>query len=319
LSSLLARFAENIFWLARYVERAENLARIFDVSESFERDMEGGHDWLPVVQLYNDEERFFEQHPKATSAAVIQFYLLDRDNPTSILAAIWNARENARSLRHLISTEMWHQLNIFYSELSALRKRDVSLRHLSRVCQRIKENCQTHTGITEGTLYRDETWCFYQIGKYIERADQTSRLLDIRYHRIVGNQEEAAAPVDVSQWNALLRSVAAYHAFRRTHPSDLKPQEAAAFLLFEEDFPRSLVCCLQYVEAVYSDLENLHGLPCGPDIRKRLKALNKMLHPTSASRARRDIKTLHKFVDSFQSSLIGLTAENGRVFFAHGQ
>jgi uncharacterized alpha-E superfamily protein len=113
LPSLLARFAENNFWLARYMERVENLARILDVNETFAQDGRGPEDWLPIVHLHDDTARFFASHDAASAEAVIQFYVLERDNPTSIIAAVRMARENARSLRHLISTEMWRHLNVF--------------------------------------------------------------------------------------------------------------------------------------------------------------------------------------------------------------
>lgn len=316
MTDLLARFAENIFWLARYVERAENVARILDVNETFARDNSGAQDWLPVVQLYADDARFFANHRKATAAAVIEFYVLDRDNPSSISYAIRAARENAQALRHLISTEMWLQLNVFHTELAGLKRRDLALNRLTRLCGWIKESCQAHTGITEGTLYRDEAWCFYQIGKHIERADQTSRLLDMRYHHIVGNREQAA--VDVSQWNALLRSVAGYHAFRRTHPHALTAEDAAAFLLFEADFPRSMASCLQTVDALVEILEEHHDLRSGAAIRTILRRLERKLNPGKTARVRRDMRSLHGFVDDFQQQLMALSDQMGTVFFARG-
>ena len=122
---LLARYADCIFWLARYVERAENLARILDVNETFSRDGHGGQNWRSIVQLNSDEERFFATHPAATTQSVVKFYVIDSANPTSIVSAIRYARENARTLRPLISTEMWVQLNVFYNRLAALSEDDL--------------------------------------------------------------------------------------------------------------------------------------------------------------------------------------------------
>ena len=123
--ALLSRYADCIFWLARYVERAENLARILDVNETFSRDSHGGQNWFSIVQLNADEERFFATHAAVTAASVLEFYVVDRDNPNSIVSAISNARENARTLRPLISTEMWVQLNVFYNRLAALSEDDL--------------------------------------------------------------------------------------------------------------------------------------------------------------------------------------------------
>src|SRR5437588_5458599 len=117
---LLSRYAECIFWLARSVERAENLARILEVNETFSRDRSGGHNWLSIVQLNTDERAFFDKHSTVSAENVIRFYLTDADNPTSIVSAVTNARDNARSLRPLVSTEMWVQLNVTYNRVIAI-------------------------------------------------------------------------------------------------------------------------------------------------------------------------------------------------------
>lgn len=299
------------------MERAENLARILDVTESFARDQRGGAEWLPVLQLHADEARFAERHEAATAAAVIAFYVLDRENPTSIVSAIRMARENARSLRHLISTEMWLQLNVFYNEVSGLKQRDLALDNLSRLCGRLKEGCQTHTGIIEGTLYRDEVWCFYQLGKYIERADQTSRLLDITYHRLINAELSQGSPPDVSQWNALLRSAAGYQAYRRTHPRGLAPETVAAFLIYDQSFPRSMAGCIAEVARHFGRLEDTHGLAVGRPLQAALRKLRRQTLRRGRRRPRRSPDKLHEFADGFQLQLIALTEEMGRAYFAH--
>jgi len=152
--ALLARYADCIFWLARYVERAENLARILDVNETFSRDIRGGQNWRSIVQLNSDEERFFATHDTASVQSVVTFYVIDGDNPTSILSAIRFARENARTLRPLISTEMWVQLNVFYNSLIGLSGADLAPGRLAALFATIKEACQTHTGITCCPVHR---------------------------------------------------------------------------------------------------------------------------------------------------------------------
>ena len=155
-SPLLARYAECIFWLARFIERAENLARILDVNETFSRGRSAAQSWLSIVQLNADEERFYKKHRTPSAERVLAFYLTDADNPTSILSAVTNARENARTLRPLVSTEMWVQLNTFYHRMGAIGPGDMLPGSLSRLLTGIKEACQTFTGITEGTFYRDQ-------------------------------------------------------------------------------------------------------------------------------------------------------------------
>ncbi len=132
---------------------------------------------------------------------------------------------------------MWVQLNVFYNRLAGLRAMPISSPgNLAALFASIKEACQTHTGITEGTFFRDQGWYFYQIGRYIERADQTTRLLDIKYHLLLPSIADVGSPVDVGQWNALLRSAAGYHAYRRLHAASMTPARVAGFLLLNTGF-----------------------------------------------------------------------------------
>lgn len=316
MADLLARFAQSAFWLARYMERAENLARIIDVNETFSRHRESAEDWLPIVEINADTERFFEKHAESTVDAVIDFYILDRDNPTSIISAVRMARENARMLRHLISTEMWTHLNVFYGDLSELAPADVKLRELSRVCTMIKENCQTHVGITEGTLYRDQAWSFHELGRHLERADQTTRLLDIKYHRLLPSPADVGSPPDVGQWNALLRSASGYHAFRRVHPRGLRPATVAGFLLFNRSFPRSVVVNISEAADRLRRLKTEHDLD-------QAQAASEALETWRDRLLSEDIDSvlaegLHEYLDAIQGRIIEITGDLGVRFFGQG-
>jgi uncharacterized alpha-E superfamily protein len=312
---LLARYADCIFWLARYVERAENLARILDVNETFSRDSRGGQNWRSIVQLNSDEKRFFATYDTASVHSVANFYVIDSENPTSILSAIRYARENARTLRPLISTEMWVQLNMFYNRLVGLRAADLAPGKLAALFAAIKEACQTHTGITEGTFFRDQGWYFYQIGRYIERADQTTRLLDIKYHLLLPSPSDVGSPVDVSQWNALLRSAAGYHAFRRLHAASATPARVAGFLLLNPAFPRSVHHCVREVGQLLGEVKSRYALRRGNDVAEELDRLQAVL-------ATLDVSTilsrgLHEFLDTIQRQLIAVTRELSTAFFGY--
>jgi uncharacterized alpha-E superfamily protein len=261
---LLARNAEDLLWLARYVERVENLARILDVTQTFAHDERDGSHWRAVLAINADQDRFFASHREANGETVAQFYLLDRDNPTSIPASLQQARENARTLRALISNEMWWQLNVFHAQVRALTKADVAPEHLSRICGELKEGCQTHTGITEGTFYRDQGRSFYAIGRYLERADQTTRLLDIGI-RALHPLIEQGAEIELARWSVLLRAAAGYHAYRRVHPKGFSFSEVLDFLLLDEAFPRSLGLSLRQVHRHLRDLGERHGLPAATE------------------------------------------------------
>jgi uncharacterized alpha-E superfamily protein len=248
LSSLLARFAENSFWIARYVERAENLARILDVNETFARDEHGESDWLPILRLHHDEESFNARYRKVNAASVARFYIIDGQNPNSIRYSIRAARENARSIRHLISLELWTQLNVFYNWIAGVKSRNVKLSDLSRLCGKIKEGCQLHYGIATGTLYRDQIWSFYRLGTFIELCDQTTRLVDIKYHALLPRgATDVGSAIDVAQWNALLRSASAYHGYRRVYPQEMTPATVAGFILLDPRFARSIPHCVREI------------------------------------------------------------------------
>jgi uncharacterized alpha-E superfamily protein len=312
---LLARYACCIFWLARYLERAENLARILDVNETFSRDSKGGQNWHSIVQLNADEARFFATHETATAASVLKFYVVDDQNPTSIVAAIRSARENARTLRPLISTEMWVQLNVFHNRLARIGPDDLMPGRLAQLFSTIKEACQTHTGITEGTFFRDQGWYFYQLGRYLERADQTTRLLDIKYHLLLPEASNVGSPTDVSQWNALLRSAAGYHAYRRLHTASTTPARVAGFLLLNQAFPRSVHHCIRETGRLLGELKSRYALRGANDAAEELDRLHAVLETLTITAILGE--GLHEFLDLIQRQLIAVTRDLSAAFFGN--
>jgi uncharacterized alpha-E superfamily protein len=311
--SLLARYAEAIFWLARHVERTENLARILDVNATFARDRRGDRDWLPVLQLNADHERFAKRHPAPTAEAVLGFYVLDRGNPTSIVSAVAGARENARALRPVISTEMWAQLNVLHKWLAELDEEALGPGALARLFARIREACQTHTGITEGTLHRDQGSYFYRLGRHIERADQTTRLLDIKYHHLLPSPAAVGSRIDVAQWDAVLRSVAAHHAYLRVVPGGVAPTGVAGFLLLHPRFPRSVAFCVSEADRLLGILRTRDGLPGGAGAAAELGRLRAGLGATTVEEV--IAGGLHEYLDGVQRCLIRVTDGLAADFF----
>jgi uncharacterized alpha-E superfamily protein len=310
---LLARSAENIFWLARYVERVENMGRILDVNATFARDSRGAQNWLPVLQLNAGEQRFFERHAAASADAVLRFYITDRANPTSIISAIGHARANARALRPLISREMWSQLNVFHNRVASLEDTALAPAQLTRLLGEIKEACQTHTGITDGTLHRDQGWYFYWLGRYLERADQTTRLLDIKYHLLLPRVSDVGSPIDIGQWNALLRSAAGYHPYRRVERGGVTPAGVAGFLLLNPNFPRSVLLCASEADRLLGELRSRYRLSGGSEAAARITELRDSLRTLSI----REVlgQGLHEFLDLVQRRLIAVTQGLSTAFF----
>ncbi len=307
---LVSRFAENAFWLARYVERAENLARIIEINKTFVRDQSGAADWRRIPELYADIDRFSETHEDINEQTVLDFYALDRDNPTSIRAAVASARENARAIRHLISTEMWTHLNIFHNTCQAWTKRDIDIYNVWRLCQTVTLNCQSFEGIAEGTFLRGEAWTFYQLGKHIERADQTTRILDIGYDRLRLAKGDAVGSV---YWNALLRSVSGFHAYRHRHPVDGSPDDIARFLLYDQEFPRAVALCVDQITSRVHELERRHEVRRRQPVEKSRRELEYVLG-TGLEMALSPAR-LHAFLDQIQVALSNVSNALARTYF----
>ena len=310
---LLARYAEGLFWMARYLERVENLARLVDVTQTFESPGHEVEAWFSLIRINADEKGFAKGGLAPTAESVKRFYLLDLDNSTGIPASLNAARLNARTLRPLISTEMWMQLNVFHRDMLSIHEDELTGDRLSRLCGRIKEGVQAHTGITEGTFFRDQGWCFYELGRLIERADQTTRLLDIRYHLLVAGEGEARRVAELTQWNGVLRAAAGYHAFRRVAPAGFTPADVVQFLLTDTSFPRSVGLCVEQMEWHLGQLRSRYGLRGTVPALERIEELRAGLVGRPVERIIED--GLHLFLDGVQRDLILLAGEIGTAFF----
>ncbi len=310
---LLARYAEGMFWMARYVERVENLARLIDVTQSFESPGREAEAWYALVRINADEENFARRCGAVSPQAVTRFYLDDTTNPTSVPAAMEAARTNARTLRPLISTEMWKQVNQFHREVMETAPDDLEGDALSRLCARLKEGIQAHTGITEGTLFRDQGWHFYALGRLVERADQTTRLLDIKYHLLVPRGREERRLAELTQWGGLLRAAAGYHAFRRVAAATFDAADVVGFLLADRSFPRSVLLSLHEIEHHLTTLRIRYGLHGTADALERAWETRAAIEGRSAERIIAD--GLHEFLDRVQRDLIVLAGSIGTAFF----
>jgi uncharacterized alpha-E superfamily protein len=310
---LLSRYAECLFWLGRYMERVENLARILDVTDTFVRHGADLSGWRSVVQINADEAAFFKRYDQATPETVLSFYLSDRDNPNSIANTLFAARENARTLRPLISTEMWAHMNVFYNRVRQFGPDDAKPSHVSQICNFLKESCQTHAGVTEGTLFRDQGWSFYTIGRYLERGDQTSRLVDIKYHTLLPSPQDVGSAQDVNQWHALLRAASGYHAFRRVYPIGMTPASVAGFLLLNHSFPRSITLSVHQIDTQLTQLASGFGLRRAHRVSERCDELRAALMDHSIEQVIE--RGLHEFLDWIQVQFSGLSAEIAGQFW----
>jgi len=248
---MLSRVAHSLYWMARYIERAENIARLVDVNLQLLLDLRDldeerlAKHWLPIIQSTGDEEAFFKLHPRATGQAVTEFLVFQAENPNSIVQSICSARENARMVRDQLTLELWEELNRLYLFVRSPYARDVWRRSPSEFFQEIKAGSLHLNGIAAATLIHDEGWWFVQAGQFLERGDKTTRILDVRYQTL----PEQGAPKAVSQtetleWSTVLHSCSAWDAYKTIYGADVHPRLVAEFLLLNDNFPRSARFCV---------------------------------------------------------------------------
>jgi len=251
---MLSRVAAALYWMGRYLERAENLARLVDVNIQLLIDFGSIDDqgikehWVPVLRTAGDEERFFQLYPKADSASVTEFMTFHRENPNSVFSCVCAARENARQVRDQISLEMWEVLNEMYLFLQSRDAQQVWRDGPGAFYDQVKRYSHLFQGLTDATFSRTDGWDFIQFGKFLERADKTTRILDVKYHILLPRATDVGGAVDTAQWQAVLRSTSALEAYRRFYVTEILPLKVAEFLVLSDSFPRSLRHCLRELE-----------------------------------------------------------------------
>lgn len=313
---LLSRFAENAFWLGRYMERVESLARLLWVTEAFAADQENDDSWAPILSVFADEQNFADRGKELTALNVAKFYLTDKQNPNSVAFAAFMAKENARSLRHLISTESWREITVFNDEIAALAKRRFALSKLSDICLALRDGSYTHRGVFDSTAYRDETWRFNQLGAALERADQVTRLIDIKYFRFDRDDDDQASPPDVAWWNTLLRTASGYHAFQRRYSFNADPADAARFILTDPHLPLSVANAATNAIYQLERLERDFNAKPGGAVNDAAEALNFRLNSVPK---KMNGRALHRYVDAIQKETNALAiALNDRYFSPAG-
>ena len=269
---MLSRVADSLYWINRYVERAENMSRFVEVSEAMALDCPPGsaEPWLPLIDASGDRALFDRLHPDGRPAEVVHFLVRQAQNPNSVVNCIALARENARQIRDVITTEMWEQINGLYWSLQ--EGESFWEQPPQEQLREIRRGCQLFYGITDATLSRDLSWQFSRLGRLIERADKTSRILDVKYFLLLPSPEEVGGVLDELQWIALLRCAGAYQMFRQSRQQGIEPRAVAAFLLLDPVFPRSVRYCL---ERIHETLRIVSGraVPGAPDALECLSGL----------------------------------------------
>ena len=311
---MLSRVADAIYWASRYVERAENVARFVEVNLNLmlETPVQRRPSWRPLVMTTGDHEHFERRHRDATPEAVAWFLTFDPGYPNSILSSLSLARDNARSVREIISREMWQELNEFYLMVKHQSREQFRLGEMGDFFRRVKLSGIHYEGVTNATLSRGEAWSFARLGRLLERADKTSRILDVQYYLLSSNPSEVGAAVDTVGWGALLNSASALQMYRQLfHVTS--PANVTSFLLLNQNFPRAIAYCIRQAQ------ESLHAVMRSPIGTYQCEA-ERLL---GQLRARLDYATieevmaegLHEYVDRLQGAINDIGTAIHKQFF----
>ncbi|ESQ93586.1 hypothetical protein ABAC460_00525 [Asticcacaulis sp. AC460] len=297
---MLSRVANSIYWMARYMERADNVARFIDVNTHLMLDLTLNREatqWYPLVATSGDDETFSKRYKVADERNVLRFLTFDQKNPNSILHCIYRARENARTVREVLPVDVWEKINELY-HLTQAHSRKRSVADLMDYYTQVRRTGHLMTGLMYNTMSRNQGWQFAHLGQMLERADKTARLLDVKYFLLLPEASLLDTPFDAVQWGAVLKSVHALEMYRQQFHT-INYKDVTQFLLFEKGFPRSVAFCLDEAARTMSSLSQ--------GIERPNKAIIEMAILTqtiAASEATQIIATgLHEFIDVLQYNM----------------
>lgn len=303
--------------MSRYIERVDNLARFVGVNLELSLGGSGGlaAQWAPLVYASGDEELFNEHYDEATQANVVQFLLFDRRNPNSLFSSMAMARENARVVRDTVSVAGWHKMNRLYIDVKAASLSPDVLKNPQAFLDNTLEASQTLLGIEHSTISHGEAWNFSRLGRLLERADKTSRILDVKYFILLPNVEAVGRSLDVVQWSALLQSSSALAMYRRKH-GRLVPARIVEFLILDRYFPRSLYYCVSEALTSLRAVTSEESPESQQQVVRALSLLVDSLNSVSASAIIEG--GLHEFIDRIQLRISQVSEGITNAWFRRG-
>jgi uncharacterized alpha-E superfamily protein len=308
---MLSRVADSLYWMSRYIERAENNARIAGVHLQLLLDLTNpgeaypNQQWDPIVSSLEENELFASLYEKPNGKAVIDFVSLQKKNPNSIHSCLTLARENARSTSGQISSEMWEQINSLYLFLKSETAKRLVRTSPYEFFKRIITGSQLFQGITDATMTHGEGWDFIRIGKYLERADCTSRILDVKYHILLPSGEQVGGNVDTLQWISVLRSCSALEGYRKVYFGHVAPWRVAEFIITHPTFPRSVRFCIDSLDAAMHQISGTHDSKYTNEAERLSGRLRSDLDYATIA----DIFKfgLHEYLDQIQERLVEIS------------
>jgi len=298
---MLSRVAESIYWMSRQVERAENHARFLEVTHNLTLDQPEDlvNAWESLVQVTADTEWFHEHYGTADAESVTQFLAFDEQYHSSMLTSLRLARENARGVRESLSTEAFEQLNEFYHFVRNAAAQP-TLESPNDFFDAVRRIALQWSGVLDSTMSHGVGWHFANVGRLIERADKTSRVLDVKYFNLLPRVEDVGTSVDDLQWSALLMAISGFEAYRRQHRA-IEIERVVEFFLFNRTFPRSVLFCLQGADWSLGEIEARSRNEMLATAKERMARIRHRLNKTSVKEVLAG--GMHQFIDSLQYEL----------------
>jgi uncharacterized alpha-E superfamily protein len=298
---MLSRVAESIYWMSRQVERAENHARFLEVTLHSELDQPEDFvdPWEPLVRVTGDTQWYKKNFADMSAKSVVNFLAFDNRYHSSMLTCLRAARENAKSVRETLSTEVFEQLNAFYYFVRDAK--DAQLQDpTAEFFDEVRQHSLMWTGIIDSTMAHDLRWHFLNAARLLERADKTSRILDVKYYNLLPNSQDVGTAIDDLQWSTVLSAISGFEAYRREHQV-LNIEKVIAFFLLHKTFPRSILRCVSGVDWSLREIEKIHG---DATYRSSLEKIGTLRHRLSHTNVKEVIASgVHEFVDSIQIEL----------------
>jgi uncharacterized alpha-E superfamily protein len=255
---MLSSTADHLYWMARSIERAENTARMLDITYRMSllkhATAEPFQEWAAVLSISGLAGRYFDKLGLIDADKVLRFMALAEDNPSSIVSSLRAARENARAVRGVITSELWETINATWLQMREIESRGIPADGVSGFFDWVKERSHLSRGVSYGTMLRGEAFRFIRLGTFLERADNTARILDVKYHVLLPSLEDVGGAADYYQWSALLRSVSAFEAYRKVFRDVIVPRRVADLLVLNPDMPRSIRACINEVNRLVLEL-----------------------------------------------------------------
>lgn len=310
---MLSRVAESIYWMSRQVERAENLARYLEVTHNLILDQPENlvDPWEPLIQVTGDDDLFGEHYSSATADSVTQFLAFDDDYPSSMISSLRQARENARGVRESLSSETFEQLNDFYHFVNNAAQQPV-LESPNDFFDAVRRMAIQWTGVVDSTMSHDLGWHYANVGRLIERADKTSRILDVKYFNLLPRVDDVGTAVDDLQWSALLLAISGFEAYRRKHHL-IDIDRVVEFFLFNRTFPRSILYCVAGADVSLEEVKQLSKSDRAGEAKRLTAALR---HRLTETRVKEVLAGgMHQFIDSLQVELNDIGAAMNQDYF----